>query len=191
MLELNLKLFMLINATSDTALWLFDWGRFLTWWPQLFAVVGVPILLLRKNSYGLEWIALISAAVFTAIGLNHLMSWAYPTVLPISLDIGQLWMKGASFGNWMGDYPVFLPTFSIACVIWNKGSLFTGWTLLLTLANAWALLFVGFYFPSQILLSVIIGLAAVGSVVCIQWFYGRIGEYVLRLRGLRSRLGAV
>ncbi|WP_419905486.1 hypothetical protein [Kiloniella sp.] len=177
MQELDLKLFIWINATSDTALWMIDWGRFFTWWPQLFVFGGLLTLLIRRRHYGLEWFYRMSAAVLLAICFNHVVSWIHPAALPVSMDIGQLWMKGASFASWMGDYPVFLPTIFFACFMWNKGYLFTGWVALLTLANIWGLVLIGWYFPLQIMAGIMVGVGAIGTVTVSQWIWSKMGRY--------------
>ncbi|MEH6630997.1 MAG: hypothetical protein V7776_09230 [Halopseudomonas aestusnigri] len=167
MQELNLYLFGLANATSDTALWLLDWGRFLTWWPQIFAILSVCFLLLCKNEYGLGWFVKICTSVLFAIGLNQFLSWIYPLITPEGLGVGQQWMRGVGYGKWVGSYPILLFTLSFSCFFWNQKNLFTGWIFSLAIANAWGVLFIGNCFPLQLLMGIGIGLVASGVVVFI------------------------
>ncbi len=169
MQELNLNVFEMINATSDTALWLIDWGRFLSWWPQLFAVSGLLILILRKNNDIADGILPVLATVGVSIGLNHMIAWVYPLVSPDDINVGYSWMRGVSLGQWMGPYPVFLYTLTLSCLIWFRNYLFCGGLFCLSIANAWGVILVGNYFPSQILLGMVIGTC--GSllvVLCVQ-----------------------
>ena len=169
MQELNVQLFTLINATSDTALWLVDWGRFFAWWPQLLLLVGLVILFLRKNAYGLEWLFQICVAVILTIGFNHFVSWVLPVSIPAVSDVGQLWMKGASLGSWLGDYPVFLSAVAFACLVWNRAHFFTSWVFALVLVNGWAVILIGCYFPSQVLVGTFLSMVSVGAIVVFQW----------------------
>ncbi|MFD2206157.1 hypothetical protein [Kiloniella antarctica] len=190
--EFDLYLFSLINATSDTALWLLDWGRFLTWWPQIFAIVSLSFLLLRKNQYGLGWCVKVCATVLLAIGLNQLMSWVLPFVTPLSLGAGHHWMRGAAQNHWGGNYPILLFTVSFVCFFWNQRSYFTGWIFFLALANAWGVIFIGNYFPLQILIALGIGLVASGLVVFI--FRGHdyyLHHYKSQIQGRRGKADAL
>ncbi|WP_299380816.1 hypothetical protein [uncultured Kiloniella sp.] len=155
--NLNLDLFTMINATSNTALWLIDWGRFLSWWPQLIAVCGLLILILRKKDDLADGILPVIATIGIATVLNHLVAWIYPLVTPSDISIGFSWMHGASLGRWMGPYPIFLLTLTFACIVWFRSYLFSISLFVLGMANAWGVVFVGNYFPSQILLGMFIG----------------------------------
>ncbi|WP_085909365.1 hypothetical protein [Kiloniella majae] len=165
MQELNLDLFTMINATSDTALWLIDWGRFLSWWPQLIAVSGLLILILRKNDDILGGILPVLATVGVAICLNHLVAWIYPLITPNDINVGYSWMRGASLGQWMGAYPIFLSTLTLGCIIWFRNYVVSSCLLGFSAANAWGVILVGNYFPSQILLGMVIGAASALVVV--------------------------
>ncbi|WP_120497087.1 hypothetical protein [Kiloniella sp. EL199] len=157
MQDLNLDIFTMINATSDAALWLIDWGRFLSWWPQLIAVSGLLILVLSKNDDIIEGILPVISTIVVATGINHLVAWAYPLVTPGDISVGYSWMRGTSLGQWMGPYPIFLFTLILACMIWFRRFVFCSTLFCLGIANAWGTILVGNYFPFQILMGMVIG----------------------------------
>ena len=178
MQELNLSVFEMINATSDTALWLIDWGRFLSWWPQLIAVCGLLIFILGKNDDVAGGILPVLATIGVATGLNHTLAWAYPLVSPVDIHMGYSWMRGASLGQWMGPYPIFLSTLTLSCMIWFRNYLFCGCLCCLVIANAWGVVLVGNYFPSQFLLGMVIG--ASGTLLVVLCVHGqrKLRDYV-------------
>ncbi|WP_156176844.1 hypothetical protein [Kiloniella spongiae] len=151
----------------------------MSWWPQLIAVSGLFILILRKNENIVNGILPVLVTVGMAIGLDHLVAWIYPLVTPGDISVGYSWMRGASLGQWMGPYPIFLSTLTLACMIWFRSYLFCCSLFCLSIVNAWGVILVGKYFPSQILLGMIIGAVSALSVILFGWGQKKVRYYLM------------
>lgn len=150
---LNRALFLKINASPDTALWVTGIAKVVA--DDL--IYAIPALLVVYWLWGSEAKRSLALRAFLVamlgVGLNQLIGLAWQHPRPFMIGLGHSWVQHTADSSFPSDHmTVFM---GIAISLLFAGEILTGiLALACGLAVAWARVFLGLHFPLDMLGSI-------------------------------------
>lgn len=158
---LNQAVFLRLNADLSTAVWKIDLAAAMA----EYLIYIIPLILFSLWCWGNEArraLALKACAVaLVALGINQLLSIAWPHPRPFMIGLGHTFISHAPDSSFPSDHITVFAAIGLTLVCANIRSL-AGWTtLLLGAFVAWARIFLGVHFPLDMVGAV--------AVACTVW----------------------
>lgn len=156
----NQKLFLMLNASSNTASWQIEFARM----SANYAIYLVPLFLvwlwLRGSDGERGGLVMAVAVAELALLANQLIPliWFHPR--PFMVPIGQTFVEHAADSSLPSDHLTFILGIALALAYWNRQHAVAVVITLIGLLVAWARIFIGVHFPFDMVGSVLIAIAA-------------------------------
>jgi undecaprenyl-diphosphatase len=160
--SLNRALFLAINAGAGTATWVVDSAILIA--NGLIYLIPVLLLVLwlwgdaRRRNLALR----ACLVAMLGVGLNQLISLAWPHPRPFAIGLGQPWLPHAADSSFPSDHATVFASVGLTLLFGAEIGLAVV-TLVVGLCVAWSRVFLGVHFPLDMLGAV--GVAAFAYVV--------------------------
>jgi undecaprenyl-diphosphatase len=157
--NINLKLFLQINAGADTPLWLVNIATIIA----EGVIYLIPLLLVFFWFWGnvtqRRFTLKLCALALFALGINQLVALVWPHPRPFVMGIGHTWLTHAPDSSFPSDHVTIFAVTSIVLLFENMRKL--GFSiLLLGLFVAWSRIYLGVHYPLDMIGSVAVSLVA-------------------------------
>lgn len=173
---LNQTLFLLVNATPASPIWLKMIAIFLA----KYAIAVVPILTvalwlwapLSASSAQRYTVLKTVTALLYALILSWIIGYFFPHPRPFAIGLGYQWLSHAKDSSYPSDHGTVIFTFALGFLCWHR--FWSGMILFFTgLAIAWSRVYLGLHWPLDMLGSFLVSISAC-LIAQICWrYYGQ------------------
>ena len=182
---LNIAAFLRINADLQTPHWILGAAAFVA--DYLIDLIPLLVIALWCRGQGLQRNLAVKACLvaLVALGLNQIIIVLWPHPRPFMVRMGHSFMAHAPDSSFPSDHTTVFAAIGLTLVFHSVRSAI-GWSILaLGMLVAWARIFLGVHFPSDMVGAV--------AVVCLGWaaiqlIWGSIGNAVVSQIELIYRL---
>lgn len=161
--SLNQSLFLLINATPASAIWL----KMLAYFLAKYAIAVVPVLIVALwlwtplSTSSTQRYAVLKT--FTALVYAALLSWIigfiFPHPRPFAIGLGYQLLSHAQDSSYPSDHGTIIFTFALGFLCWHR--FWSGLILFFTgIGIAWSRIYLGVHWPLDMLGSFFVGVSA-------------------------------
>lgn len=172
---LNRAIFILINATPASALWLIKLAQFIA--KDLILIVPILNVLLwlwgKKEQMHFQRRLLLKAnmALLYALIISACVSHLLPYPRPFAAGFGHQFLNHIANASYPSDHGTIIFTFALAFICWHKR--WSGLILLfIACAIAWARVYLGIHWPLDMLGGLLVGLLGCLASQLTWQFYG-------------------
>jgi len=181
----NLDLFSAINAPAHPMPWLLEVARAAAEWPVYFTALLLVALWVRGRPAARARLIAASAAVACALALNLLIGELWYQPRPFVLELGHTFVTHAPDASFPSDHATLI--WGIGFALLAGGLRWAGGLLtVLSVATAWARIYLGIHFPLDMAGALLMGLA---TALLARALRAPIEAYLLaRLEGFYERI---